>query len=82
MIFGGIGALFHFSVRRAKNAASKNGRILVKCLAAVLLGWLIHSGLTFPFYSKYSMYSLAFILGPLLAILEYRTSEENEANEI
>jgi O-antigen ligase len=80
LVFGGIGALLLSSIRRSINAVNKNRRTLIKCLVVALLSWMIHSGLTFPFYSKYSLYSLAFILGPLLAALEYSIGAENEAD--
>ena len=70
LLFGGFILLFVKAIRFALNAPHRNGRILVQCLIVMLLSWVIHAGLTFPFYSKYSLYSLAFIIGTLLAVLE------------
>jgi hypothetical protein len=69
-VFGGIAVLLIFAMKAANHAASRNSRILIKCIIVTFISWLIHAGLTFPFYSKYSQYSLAFILGTLLVILE------------
>ena len=45
------------------------------------LSWLIHSGLTIPFYSKYSLYFFAFILGTMLMILEKKDLDEILSDE-
>jgi O-antigen ligase len=69
LVFGGIAALLIAAIKTANHTASRNSRILIKCLIVAFLSWLIHAGLTFPFYSKYSQYSLAFILGTLLVLI-------------
>jgi hypothetical protein len=63
LIFGGLSGLIAYLVYLAKNTRSKNGRLFITCMIVVFIAWLIHCGLTFPFYSKYSIYPLAFILG-------------------
>ena len=69
LVFGGIVLLFIAAIKASIHAGQKNSRILLRCMIVVLVSWLIHTGLTFPFYSKYAQYSLAFILGPILAML-------------
>lgn len=80
LLFGGLSLLFIWSIRFSKNTGDKNSRIFLQCLLVTFIGWLIHTGLTFPFYSKYSQYSLAFILGPLLAVLANKTLTLSETN--
>ena len=80
LLFGGILLLLIGSIRFSKNTADKNSRILIQCLLVTFIGWLIHTGITFPFYSKYSQYSLAFILGPLLVVLAKNDCGESSAS--
>lgn len=84
LVFGGFGLLSISAIKASIHAGLKNSRILLRCMIVILLSWLIHTGLTFPFYSKYSQYSLAFILGPILAMLNspsYRKSQNLPENE-
>jgi O-antigen ligase len=69
LFLAGLLSLLALSVKFLKNAADKNSCILMRCLLVSHIAWLIHSGLTFPFYSKYAQYSLAYILGPMLVLL-------------
>ena len=69
LIFGGLTLLFISIVNAARQNQNRKIRLLLKCLIIVFLSWLIHCGLTFPFYSKYSLYPLAFILGTILALV-------------
>jgi hypothetical protein len=69
LVFGGIAAVFFQTVRSLNNSPDRGTGVLMMCLLVMFLSWLIHCGLTVHFYSKYSQYSLAFILGPILAIL-------------
>ncbi|MEA1948371.1 MAG: O-antigen ligase family protein [Thermodesulfobacteriota bacterium] len=69
LIFGGLSLLFASIVNAARQNQNRKIRLLLKCLIIVFLSWLIHCGLTFPFYSKYSLYPLAFILGTILALV-------------
>ena len=68
-VFGGITAVIFQSIRFLNKVQDKAISILIICLLVMLLSWLVHCGLTVHFYSKYAQYSLAFILGPILAIL-------------
>jgi hypothetical protein len=70
LVSGGLIYLLIAAIQTEKNANHKTGAFLMKCMIVVLLSWLFHSNLTFPFYSKYAQYSLGFILGTLLVILE------------
>jgi O-antigen ligase len=69
LIFGGLALLFGSIVNAARRNQNRKIRLLLKCLIIVFLSWLIHCGLNFGFYSKYSLYSLAFILGTILALV-------------
>jgi len=75
-VFGGIGCLLIYAIKVAKQTGNKKIRILIKCMIVTFLSWLIHTGLTFPFYSKYSQYSLSFILGTLLSLLDNISSRQ------
>jgi len=68
-VFGGIAWLLIYAIKAAKQTDNKNIRIFISCMVVAFISWLIHTGLTFPFYSKYSQYSLGFILGVLLAVI-------------
>ena len=76
LVFGGFTFLFFSLIGKIKLTSDKRMRILLKCMLVVFLSWLIHSGLTFPFYSKYSLYFLAFMLGAMLVPLEKATRDE------
>ena len=56
-VFGGIAWLLIYAIKAAKQKDNKNIRILINCMVVAFISWLIHTGLTFPFYSKYSLYS-------------------------
>lgn len=75
LIFGGLALLFASIVNAAKQNQNRKIGLLLKCLIIVFLSWLIHCGLTFPFYSKYSLYPLAFILGTLLVFVSRTRSD-------
>ena len=74
LIFGGLALLFALIVNAARQNQNRKIRLLLTCLIIVFLSWLIHCGLTFPFYSKYSLYPLAFILGTILVFIGKTTS--------
>ena len=80
LVFGGIVCLLIYAIKAAKQKENKNICLLIKCMIVIFISWLIHTGLTFPFYSKYSQYSLAFILGPLLVVLTKQDCGESRAN--
>ncbi|UCF90822.1 MAG: O-antigen ligase family protein [Desulfobacterales bacterium] len=70
LVYGGMFFLFTATVNVARQNRDRQIRWLARCLLVVFLTWLIHCGLTFPFYSKYSQIPLAFILGAMLVLLE------------
>jgi len=78
LVFGGIACLLFYAIKKAKQTDNKNIRILINCMVVAFISWLIHAGLTVPFYSKYSQYSLAFILGTLLASLEHSANKKDK----
>ncbi|MGB5745766.1 MAG: O-antigen ligase family protein [Desulfobacterales bacterium] len=78
LVFSGIAFLLIYAIKAAKQAGNVKSRILVKCLIVAFIGWLIHTGFTLPFYSKYTQYSLAFILGTLLSIIAYPADRKDE----
>jgi O-antigen ligase len=69
LVFGGFTALFVLTVQAMISSLSKNISLLVKCMLVIFLCWMIHSSLTFPFYSKYAQYPLGFILGTMLVLI-------------
>ena len=78
LVFGGVAALLFYALKTAKQTDNKNIRILINCLVVAFIGWMIHGGLTVPFYSKYFQYGLAFILGTFLASLEHCTNKKDK----
>jgi len=78
LIFGGLAVLFASIVNAARQNQNRKISLLLKCLIIVFLSWLFHCGLTFPFYSKYSLYPLSFILGVLLILLKRNYPHDKE----
>ena len=76
LVFSGFTFLFFSLIRKIRQANDKRMRALMKCMLVVFLSWLIHSGLTLPFYSKYSLYIFAFILGTMFLMLEKKDLDE------
>lgn len=74
LVFGGLGLLFALMVNQASKSPPDKYYLLIRCLIVIFVSWLINCGLSFPFYAKYSLYPLAFILGPVLLVLEQRDS--------
>jgi O-antigen ligase len=72
MVFGGLAAVFTLTVKALKKATDKYISLLLKCMLAIFMCWMIHSSLTFPFYSKYAQYPFGFILGTLLVLMDQR----------
>ncbi len=70
LVFGGLAAVFVMTIKALKNATHKNISVLLKCLLVIFMCWMIHSSLTFPFYSKYAQYPLGFILGTMLVLID------------
>ncbi len=80
LVFGGIVWFLIYAVKAAKQTDNKNIGLLIKCMIVIFISWLIHTGLTFPFYSKYSQYSLAFILGTILPVLAHPVYKKDRIN--
>ncbi len=78
LVFGGFTALFVWTVKAMINSLSKNISLLVKCMLVIFLCWMIHSSLTFPFYSKYALYPLGFILGTMLVLIDKGNTTKKE----
>ena len=70
LVFGGLAAVFVSAIRALQKPPDKSFALLLKCLLVIFLCWMIHSSLTFPFYSKYAQYPLGFILGTLLVMID------------
>jgi hypothetical protein len=82
LLFGGIACLLISAVKTAKQTKNRNISNFIKSMIVVFISWLIHTGLTFPFYSKYSQYSLAFILGALLPVLRQPAMQKDRITHI
>jgi O-antigen ligase len=78
LVFGGFTALFVLTVKAMISSLSKNISLLVKCMLVIFLCWMIHSSLTFPFYSKYAQYPLGFILGTMLGLIDKGNPSQKE----
>ena len=72
LIFGGMSILLFSLFKKVKTLTNLHTRILGKCLLFTLVVFLFHSSMTYGFYSKYSLYSLSFIIGCSIAILDIR----------
>jgi hypothetical protein len=68
-VFGGLAAVFDLIIKALKNSPGKYTATLLKCMLVIFMCWMIHSSLTFPFYSKYAQYPLGFILGMTLVLV-------------
>jgi O-antigen ligase len=76
LIFGGLAFLFISTMRTIKKRSDKETCLLMKCMVAMFLIWFIHCSLTFPFYSNYSLYPLAYILGTMLVLVQKVNRDE------
>ncbi len=81
LVFGGLTSLLVTGVIAARQFSEKKDGVFLKCILVVYLVWLVHCGVNFPFYSKYSQYPLAFILGILFVLLEKKTSRKHAKAE-
>jgi O-antigen ligase len=70
LVYGGLVVLFGLTIKTLINTISENISILIKCMLVIFLCWMIHSNLTFPFYSKYAQYPFGFILGTMLVLID------------
>ena len=73
LVMVGIGLLIALVMGVAGKTQNKSTRILAICLIVNFVSWLILCGLNFPLYSKYSVFPLAFILGPMFIIAQPAT---------
>ena len=70
LVYGGLVVLFGLTIKTLINTIRENISILIKCMLVIFLCWMIHSNLTFPFYSKYAQYPFGFILGTMLVLID------------
>jgi O-antigen ligase len=68
LVFGGFAFVFVGVIKAALQNPERQKCILINSTLVVFLSWLIHSGLTFPFYSKYSVLPMALILGTMFVL--------------
>jgi O-antigen ligase len=68
LVFGGLAFVFVGVIKAALQNPERQKCILINSTLVVFLSWLIHSGLTFPFYSKYSVLPMALILGTMFVL--------------
>jgi O-antigen ligase len=68
LVFGGFAFVFVGVIKAALQNPERQKCILINATLVVFLSWLIHSGLTFPFYSKYSVLPMALILGTMFVL--------------
>ncbi len=79
LVMVGLGLLIALVMGVAGKTRNKSRRILAICLLVNFISWLILCGLNFPLYSKYSIFPLAFILGPMFVIAQHATIKKNDA---
>ena len=82
LVFSGLSFVFCAAIQRIKSTVDKRKSILLRCLLTLFVIWFIHCSMTFPFYSTYSLYPLAYILGTVLVLLETRPSEDADTHVI
>ena len=70
LVFGGLAHLLYQFIKLSHTAVDPSVHLFVNCMMAAFLNCLIFTGLTVGFYSKYTLYPLAFIIGTLFVMLE------------
>jgi O-antigen ligase len=70
-----VGLLF----KVARKNREKKIRVLANCLIVNFFSWLTLCGLNFSMYSKYSLYPLAFVLGPMLVVIQHQNGHTKRA---
>jgi O-antigen ligase len=70
LVFGGLAWVFHLFTKLSNSAVGSPVHLFINCMLAVFLNWLIFTGLTVGFYSKYALYPLGFIIGTLFVLAE------------
>jgi len=67
-VFGGLMYLLYFFIKLLRKAENESKRVFAGCILIMFLTSLLHTNMSFQFYSKYTLYPLAFIIGCGLAI--------------
>ena len=68
LIFGGLVDLLYFFIKLARKAENETKRVFAGCVLIMFMTSLFHANMSFQFYSKYTLYPLAFVIGCGLAI--------------
>lgn len=68
LIFGGLMYLLFLFIKPANKAENGTRRVFAGCVLTMFITSLFHANMSFQFYSKYTLYPLAFIIGCGLAI--------------
>jgi len=68
LIFGGLLSVWVATLVNTFRSQSNFIRLLGKCMTVVFIIWLFSCGLVYPFYSKYSIYPLTFLLSVMLLL--------------
>ena len=77
LVFGRLAFVFVGVIKTALQKPERQKRILNNCTLMVFLSWLIHSELTFTFYSKYSVLPMALIPGTMLVLMEQPDDDQH-----
>ena len=76
LVIAGLSLLLALVIGVAGKTQNKNRRTFAISLIANFVSWLILCGLNFPLYSKYSIFPLAFILGPMFVVIQPVTDKK------
>jgi hypothetical protein len=77
LVTAGFALLVSFLFNVATKNQDINIRVLANCLIVTFISWLTLCGLNFSLFSKYSLYPLAYVLGPMLVVIQ----QKNDANK-
>lgn len=77
LIYSGWGVLLFRIIKMGRTTESKTISQFSKSLLISTIVWMLHCGLTYPIFSKYSLYPLAFLLGSMLLLLELNPDPDN-----
>jgi len=72
LVTAGFALLIGLLFKAARQNPDIKIRVLARCLIVNFFSWLTLCGLNFSLYSKYSLYPLAYILGPMLVVIQYK----------
>jgi O-antigen ligase len=70
LVFGGLAYLLYLFIKLSNTEVDPSMRLFINCMMVSYLNCLIFTGLTVGFYSKYTLYPLAFIIGTLFVMME------------